>query len=240
MSLENKDAHLRSRAHVVSSTINPTQIDNDTLFHLVNVKRLKANDLVTLCDGKGLVQQARLIELDQVLTKRRNTSKIDRFQLVLEGAPIFHVDLRTDLELVLSVIDPERLDRALAGLTELGVSKITLVHPRRSKSLGGALQSGRLSLERLIRIVNDSAGQCRAVYTPTLGFEDFSEVLERVVVCDPLGADAQERPRAILIGPEGGFEEDEIPSNVPRIRLPGNVLRAETAAVVAAALFVQV
>ncbi|MFZ8967333.1 MAG: 16S rRNA (uracil(1498)-N(3))-methyltransferase [Ilumatobacteraceae bacterium] len=39
-----------------------------------------------------------------------------------------------------------------------------------------------------------------------------------------------------MVGPEGGFDDDEIPANVPRVRLSDTILRAETATLVAATL----
>ncbi|MGA1149218.1 MAG: 16S rRNA (uracil(1498)-N(3))-methyltransferase, partial [Ilumatobacteraceae bacterium] len=43
-------------------------------------------------------------------------------------------------------------------------------------------------------------------------------------------------PTLIVVGPEGGFDDDEIPANVPRVRLGDTILRAETATLVAATL----
>jgi len=43
-------------------------------------------------------------------------------------------------------------------------------------------------------------------------------------------------PALIVVGPEGGFDDDEIPANVPRVSLGDTILRAETATLVAATL----
>ncbi len=67
---------------------------------------------------------------------------------------------------------------------------------------------------------------------------------ENAEVADPaaaLGALPQRSPLAVLIGPEGGFAEDEraqllkLP-NVVRLALGPRILRADTAAVAALAL----
>lgn len=61
-----------------------------------------------------------------------------------------------------------------------------------------------------------------------------------VVVADPAGIDSLELdpawPVTIVIGPEGGFAPDELPSHLPKWKLNERVLRTETATVVAAAL----
>jgi 16S rRNA (uracil1498-N3)-methyltransferase len=40
----------------------------------------------------------------------------------------------------------------------------------------------------------------------------------------------------VLVGPEGGWDDDELDLGLPRVRLGPRVLRTETAAVVAGAL----
>ncbi|MEY3482761.1 MAG: hypothetical protein RLZ40_804, partial [Actinomycetota bacterium] len=45
-------------------------------------------------------------------------------------------------------------------------------------------------------------------------------------------------PALVIIGPEGGFDADEIPSSAARVSLGDTILRAETATLVAATLLV--
>lgn len=229
--------HLTSRAHVVGDYVDPGTLPPEVLHHLFAVKRLKIGNLVTICDGNGTVQEAQVVKGDgsPTLSDKRKT-KTAGLSLTAVGLPYKALDVRADLEIVMSVIDVSRIEQALARLTELGVRKITLVEARRSKSLGGALSSSKFSLDRLVRVIDEAASQSRALYRPLLSVEPFDSVLERVVVCDPFGDPIRVRPAAILIGPEGGFEPGELPLSVQRIRLPGNILRADTAAVVSAAI----
>jgi len=63
---------------------------------------------------------------------------------------------------------------------------------------------------------------------------------EQLIVAQPSGeasvSVASSGTPLLLVGPEGGLDEDEIPPDVPRISLGPTVLRVETAAVVGASL----
>ncbi len=228
--------HLRSKAHVVRVSLDEIQYDNKVLHHLVDVKRLKSGDLLSLCDGRGTVQIGELVPDGHFPSKHKEGRKASNLRIQLVDDSLRVEDSRIPLEMVLCLIEPDRLDRAIAALTELGVTKITLVEARRSRSLGSALNSQRLGLERLKKITYEAAGQSRALFVPEISFEEMESVLDRVVVCSATGERLATRPSAILVGPEGGFEEDEIPKRVLTMRLPGNILRSETAAVSAAAI----
>ncbi len=220
--------HLTSRAHVIAPCASVRALSEAQLHHLFNVRRLAPGEEVTISDGRGGLALARVTE---AAARRRRGAAAEELlgevgHLRAEAPPF-------NLEMVLSVIDFERLSLAVRMLTELGVSRITLVHTRRSHSVAGAER--RATPERLQRIAAEAAGQCRSLFLPELGFQTMEEVLGRVVVCDPAATPLISRPAALLVGPEGGFADGEIPENVPRASLPGRVLRAETAAVVAAA-----
>ena len=58
-------------------------------------------------------------------------------------------------------------------------------------------------------------------------------------VADPAGAPLAApgtAPSLVIIGPEGGFDDGELPASVARVSLGGTILRAETATLVAATL----
>jgi 16S rRNA (uracil1498-N3)-methyltransferase len=119
-------------------------------------------------------------------------------------------------------------------------------------------QSERVNLERLRAHAIEAAEQSERLSVPKLR---SPEVLGRVlvtwpterplIVCDESGGgepigDAAARlpaiPLAFLVGPEGGFDQTELDalgklSFVTRIGLGPRVLRAETAAVAALAVF---
>ena len=156
-----------------------------------------------------------------------------------------------DLWLLFAPIKRARLDWLVEKGTELGASVLLPVCTVRS-------QSERLNLERLRAHAVEAAEQSERLSLPEL---HPPEALDRVLaswsaerplmVCDESGAgepigEAARRlaagPMALLVGPEGGFDQTELDaldklSFVTRIGLGPRVLRAETAALAALAVF---
>jgi 16S rRNA (uracil1498-N3)-methyltransferase len=155
-----------------------------------------------------------------------------------------------DLWLLFAPIKRARLDWLVEKATELGVSALLPVWTART-------QSERINLERLRAHAIEAAEQSERLSVPELRApETLVRVLgtwpheRRLIVCDESGAgqpigDATHLPAtppAFLVGPEGGFDQTELDafgklSFVTRIGLGPRVLRAETAAVAALAVF---
>jgi 16S rRNA (uracil1498-N3)-methyltransferase len=156
-----------------------------------------------------------------------------------------------DLWLLFAPIKRARLDWLVEKATELGVAMLLPVWTART-------QSERLNLERLRAHAVEAAEQSERLSVPELRPPArLDNVLatwppeRRLIVCDESGGgepigDASlrlfGRPLAFLIGPEGGFDQTELDaldklSFVTRIGLGPRVLRAETAAVAALAVF---
>ena len=156
-----------------------------------------------------------------------------------------------DLWLLFAPIKRARLDWLVEKSTELGASLLLPVWTART-------QVERLNLERLRAHAIAAAEQSRRLSVPELRPpEALCRVLagwpgeRHLIVCDESGAgepigDAAARlrvgPVALLVGPEGGFERTELDalsklSFVSRVGLGPRVLRAETAALAALAVY---
>ena len=156
-----------------------------------------------------------------------------------------------DLWLLFAPIKRARLDWLVEKATELGASALLPVWTVRT-------QSERLNLERLRAHAVEAAEQSERLSVPELRPpEALGHVLAAwpvkrpLIVCDESGTgepigEAVTRlasgPVAFLVGPEGGFDQTELDaldklSFVTRIGLGPRVLRAETAAVAALAVF---
>ncbi len=156
-----------------------------------------------------------------------------------------------DLWLMFAPIKRARLDWLVEKATELGASMLMPVWTART-------QAERLNLERLRAHAIAAAEQSERLSVPELRPpEALSRVLaswpsERpLIVCDESGsgepivgvaARIPAGPVALLVGPEGGFERTELDALgklffVSRVGLGPRVLRAETAALVALAIY---
>ena len=158
----------------------------------------------------------------------------------------------SDLWLVFAPIKRARLDWLVEKATELGASALVPVWTERT-------QPERLNLERLSAHAAAAAEQSERLSVPELRApERLDRILadwpadRRLLVCDEtgggipiatIGATVENAgPAALLVGPEGGFTERELDALgkltfVIRVGLGPRVLRAETAAIAALAVF---
>ena len=156
-----------------------------------------------------------------------------------------------DLWLLFAPIKRARLDWLVEKATELGVSVLLPVWTART-------QAERVNLERLRAHAIEAAEQSERLSIPELRPPEKLERLlaswprgRRLIVCDetgsgqPLGEAAAQLsagPTALLTGPEGGFDQRELDAIaklpfVTRVGLGPRVLRAETAALAALAVY---
>jgi 16S rRNA (uracil1498-N3)-methyltransferase len=156
-----------------------------------------------------------------------------------------------DLWLLFAPIKRARLDWLIEKATELGVSALLPTWTART-------QAERVNLDRLRAHAIEAAEQSERLSVPELRApEELERTLatwpaeRRLILCDesgggePIAAVAARfapRPAALLVGPEGGFDQRELDafgklSFVSRAGLGPRVLRAETAALAAVAVF---
>jgi len=156
-----------------------------------------------------------------------------------------------DIDYLFAPLKHARLDYVAQKAVEMGVRRICPIITRRT-------QTSRINLDRLRANAREAAEQCGVIWLAevleerTLAKALAGWLAERTLVfCDedapPESAAATLASRAapaaigLLIGPEGGFEEEEramilrIP-DVVRLNLGPRILRADTAAVAALAL----
>jgi len=212
--------------------------------YLVNVLRLKAGASVLVFNGRDGEWGAELVAagkkkaaLDIVERRREQTAA-------------------GDLHYLFSPLKHARLDYMVQKAVEMGVSRLAPV-------IMAHTQAERVNLGRMRANAIEAAEQCGVLNIPEIAEATKFDSLTRgwkadrlLVFCDeeadardPVAALSSARggglagplPVSVLVGPEGGFAEDERAAllklpNIVRLALGPRILRADTAAVAALTL----
>jgi 16S rRNA (uracil1498-N3)-methyltransferase len=212
-------------------------IDGPQAHYLARVMRVAAGDAVILCDNLTGECAARV----QDAGKREVMLEVAEMLRPREAVP--------DLWLCPALLKKDRFDLVLEKATELGAARIQPVVTRRCVA-------DKLNTERARTLTIEAAEQCARTALPELAEPVKLAALladwptERALFfADETGGDpavsafaAHHGPAAILIGPEGGFDEAERaairahPAARP-ISLGPRILRGETAAIAALAVW---
>ncbi|MCX7900361.1 MAG: 16S rRNA (uracil(1498)-N(3))-methyltransferase, partial [Methylocystis sp.] len=206
--------------------------------YLVNVLRLRAGDAIHVFNGRDGEFRAELHDVSRRGAKLRVGARL-RAQIA-----------RADLDYCFAPLKQARQDYMAQKATEMGAGRLVPVITRRT-------QARRVNTERLVANVVEAAEQCGVLAAPQVAeatkLDDFLSRFppaRLLVFCDEAAPPADpftalsRRSAAngvsLLIGPEGGFDEEERDAilrlpNVARISLGPRILRADTAAVAALA-----
>lgn len=209
----------------------------ESAAHHMRVRRLEVGDPVALRDGAGRSGEGQLVRL----AKSQAVVAVDR---IAEHAP------PPPIHLLVPVADRDRTLWLAEKCVEVGIASWRPVRYRRSH--GVASRGEGASFEQKVRLrMQGALAQSESAWLPALHAEATLDAALRQVqgtalVCDPDGlpmldaAGAPDGPTTIAVGPEGGFEPEELDAlqaaGFRPVALPGNILRFETAAVVACAI----
>jgi 16S rRNA (uracil1498-N3)-methyltransferase len=207
--------------------------------HLLRVLRIQIGKPVLLFNGDGH---------EYLAVFEANEGKLAR--LAVTGADQPQRESALHISLGQGISRGERMDLVIQKAVELGVNNITPLWTRRSQvRLSGKRLDKRLCHWRAI--VQSACEQSGRVYLPELltaiDLNDWLEAVPREtvrIVLDPesdttLHEVKRSKHVQVLIGPEGGFEKQEVQTAVAggfqRVRLGARTLRTETAALAALA-----
>lgn len=207
--------------HVLVDDVEHPVLADDDRHHLERVLRVRVGDPLTVGDGAGAWRACRL---------GAEPEPIDRVQRVLPVDP--------EIAVGFALIKGGRPELVVQKLTELGVDRIVPFTAARSVVRWDSAKATR-NAERLRRVAREAVMQCRRAHLPVVEeVTTFAEVVERhgVALADLGGEPVSLRNPFVLVGPEGGWADEERVAAVPRVALAGAVLRAETAAIAAGAL----
>lgn len=214
-----------SAAHVFVDDLAAPALSDADLHHLSNVLRLRDGESVSVSDGAG---GWRMCEWrDEALRIAGDIATV--------AAPSSRIGV------AFVPVKGDRSEWTVQKLTEIGVDDIMVLAPtRRSVVRWSNIDK---QLDKLGVVAREAAMQSRRTHLPTVtGLVPLADALTRpgAVVADPLGAELAggPLPALVVVGPEGGFDPEELPAAVARVTLGGTILRAETATLVAATLLV--
>lgn len=209
-------------------------IDGDDGHHLQRVRRLRGGETVTGADGTGV-------------WRTYEVGDVQRGRLVLVATGGVHIEpvLLPPLAVAFAITKSDKPETVVARLTELGVDRLIPVVARRSVAQWDGARA-EAALQRLKRVARDAAMQCRRSRLPLIESPSPTTALvgrRGLLVADRTGqpADTLGDPGSggwlVAVGPEGGFDDEERAAlgDAPRLGIGPHVLRAETAAVAAAA-----
>ncbi|WP_340589374.1 16S rRNA (uracil(1498)-N(3))-methyltransferase [Erythrobacter alti] len=219
----------------------PVRISGNQAHYLSRVMRVGQGDAIILCDDITGEWAARVVEAG------KREIVLDPVEKLREREAV------PDLWLCPALLKKDRFDQVLEKATELGAARIIPLVTRRCVA-------DKLNAERAQFIVTEAAEQCARTALPVVDQPHKLEAFLRdfpadrvLFFADEMGSEGgiehagtafatNGLPAAILIGPEGGFDDSERemlrahPQAKP-IALGPRILRGETAAIAALALW---
>lgn len=203
----------------------------DDARHLFDVLRLRPGELVVAGDGTGSWVPCRVAVTGVGGSPGRGTV------LVADGAVTVRPRPQPEITVAFVPAKGDRPDWVVQKLTELGVDRIMPIRSRRSVVRWERDRADR-AVDRLRRISREAAAQCRRAWLPEVTDVTTVEAMTSLTGAPPhLAHPGGERPSlthpVVAIGPEGGWDDDELARSGGTVGLGPTVLRAETAAVAA-------
>lgn len=211
--------------------------------HLVRVLRLSPGDAILGFDNSGREWLAEILKIED-----NSVTCV----MLEERQP--HVEACSEVYLVAGLSKGEKLEWVIQKGTELGMVGFVPLRAKRSiMRLEGSKASERV--ERWQKIAGEAAKQSHRVREPhifgIMDWEDIASVLPETTqwliayeeeksqgLSQTLATLVSDKPMAILIGPEGGFDLSEVRYATEHllaqsVSLGPRILRAETAALAA-------
>jgi 16S rRNA (uracil1498-N3)-methyltransferase len=209
------------------SMTDPITLSDDELHHLKRVLRVRNGEKIEIVDGKGNLAEA--IFDDEIVLKH------------------IHHDPKPETKKVLiqAITEKNHLDFILEKATEIGISEFWFFPAERSK----IKEISDSTLSRMKKITISAMKQCKRLHLPTIHLhntlKEFQDLSLNLYLADPKGEaiirNSNPTSDAIIVGPESGLTQKEIDffintCKAKKVSLSPNILRAETASIIASYL----
>lgn len=215
-------------------------ITGSDVNHICNVLRMEPGDWIAACNGQGKDYISRIFSMDR-----------EKVVLQVEKMQETGTELQTKITLFQGVPKKDKMEFIIQKAVELGVYEIVPVFTKRCVVKPADEKKAEKKLERWQAIAEAAAKQCDRGIIPAVHASvslkeafDMAKSLEYNMIPYELQdgisqsrgvvADACRQPSVgIFIGPEGGFEAEEIETAVMNgikpVTLGKRILRTETA-----------
>ena len=231
-----------SRFYVSPNSVKESKIyvGKEESHHIIDVMRLQKGDSITAFDGTGKEYDGRI-------------SSIENKRVVIDVSKIKIVDKKRSISISLAQAIPkkDKMDLIVQKATELGVDEIFPIESSRTvvKSKG---ERGKRKIERWQKIAVEASKQCGRTELPEVRdityfdaiFDYITKYDLTIMPCVPekfvtlkSALKNIDRPNKVLviIGPEGGFSEEEInracEEGALLVTLGNLILKSDTAAI---------
>ncbi len=212
-------------AHVFVDDLSSPELGADDRHHLQRVLRLRAGEQVTVSNGRGGWRRCEFVPPGRL-------APVDEVRVAAPPAPAITIGF--------ALTKGERPEWTAQKLAEAGVDRIVPMVTARTVVHWEGEKASR-QLHRLRAVVRAAAMQSRQAWLPVVSdVVPFEALVEDgdVAAClaQPGGGPPSLHRPVVLVGPEGGWDDDELVCGLPAVGLGPTVLRAETAAMAAAVL----
>jgi 16S rRNA (uracil1498-N3)-methyltransferase len=211
-------------AQVLVEDLASPELDRESAHHLGRVLRLRPGAEVCATDGAGAWRRCRFdgagaIEADG--------------DVECHGAPAYPVTV------AFALVKGDKPELVVQKLTELGVDRIVPFAARRSVVRWDDERAAK-QLDRMRRVAREACAQSRRLWLPEVVMGGLGWLAgDGAVAADAGGRPLGRADRIVVVGPEGGWDDDELEvsgRSLDRVGLGDHVLRAETAAITAGVL----
>jgi len=189
--------------------------------YLFKVRRIKANELVKIRNLKD--DYLYIYKIDSINKKEAILTLQDKILTPNKPTKFLHI--------AWCIIDPKNIEKTLPSLNEMGVSKISFVYCDFSQ------KNFKLKFERLQKILINSSQQCgRSDMMEIEIINSSKEFFEKYKSFIAIDFNGEKFPCELnthdpfLIGPEGGFSQNERNMFKKVLKFESFILRSETAA----------
>ena len=209
-----------SGPHALVADVDAPELADEDRHHLERALRLRSGDALTVGDGAGRWRPCRFG---------------DRIEPT--GDVVSVAAASPALAVGFAVLKGGRSETVVQKLTELGVDRIVPFVAERSVVRWDEPKAARLA-DRWRRVAREAVMQCRRLWLPRVepvrGFAELD--LSEAALAVSEGRTLRAGETFVLVGPEGGWTEAELVSVDRHVCLGPHIMRAETAAMAAAAL----